>query len=69
MTTVVRHPPGKERPRDAPTATLVLRRAGHRVGHGFVGRRHFLTIRLEARRGTTRPGNGADGSPAPTSPG
>ncbi|WP_405627538.1 hypothetical protein OG933_15655 [Streptomyces sp. NBC_00016] len=55
MTRVVRHPPGKERPRDAPMATLVFRRAGHRVGHGFVGRWHSLTIRLEARRGATRP--------------
>ncbi|MFI1923338.1 MULTISPECIES: ATP-binding protein [unclassified Streptomyces] len=55
MTRVVRHPPGKERPRDAPMATLVLRRAGHRIGHGFVGRWHSLTIRLEARRGATRP--------------
>ncbi|MDQ0686175.1 hypothetical protein QF032_005178 [Streptomyces achromogenes] len=55
MTRVVRHAPGKERPRDAPMATLVLRRAGNRVGHGFVGRWHALTIRLEARRGTTRP--------------
>nr|WP_253267980.1 hypothetical protein [Streptomyces asoensis] len=55
MTRVVGHPPGKERPRDAPMATLVFRRAGHRVGHGFVGRWHSLTIRLEARRGATRP--------------
>ncbi|MEU1177672.1 ATP-binding protein [Streptomyces sp. NPDC005820] len=55
MTRVVRHPPGKERPRDAPMATLDLRRAGNRVGHGLVGRWHTLTIRLEARRGATRP--------------
>ncbi|OQR60506.1 hypothetical protein B6E66_29510 [Streptomyces maremycinicus] len=55
MTRVVRHPPGKQRPRDAPMATLVFRRAGHRVGHGLLGRWHSLTIRLEARRGVTRP--------------
>ncbi|MEW2049510.1 ATP-binding protein [Streptomyces sp. NPDC005476] len=55
MTRVVRHPPGKERLRDAPMATLALRRAGNRVGQGFVGRWHSLTIRLEARRGATRP--------------
>ncbi|MFD9393733.1 NACHT domain-containing protein [Streptomyces sp. NPDC060000] len=55
MTRVVRHPPGKERPRDAPMATLAFRRAGTRVGHGLVGRWHSLTIRLEARRGATRP--------------
>ncbi|MFD5268989.1 NACHT domain-containing protein [Streptomyces sp. NPDC058335] len=55
MTRVVRHPPGKERPRDAPMATLALRRTANRVGHGFVGRWHSLTIRLEARRGATRP--------------
>ncbi|MFJ1806242.1 MULTISPECIES: ATP-binding protein [unclassified Streptomyces] len=55
MTRVVRHPPGKERPRDAPMATLVFRRAGHRVGHVFVGHWHALTIRLEARRGATHP--------------
>lgn len=55
MTRVVPHPPGKVRPRDAPMATLALRRAGHRVGQGFTGRWHSLTIRLEARRGATRP--------------
>ncbi|WP_254648480.1 hypothetical protein [Streptomyces sp. GbtcB6] len=55
MTRVVRHPPGKELPRDAPMATLDLRRAGNRVGHGLLGRWHTLTIRLEARRGVTRP--------------
>ncbi|MET9895914.1 ATP-binding protein [Streptomyces sp. NPDC006465] len=55
MTSVVRHPPGKERPRAAPMATLNLRRAGTRIGQGLVGRWHSLTIRLEARRGATRP--------------
>lgn len=55
MTRVVRHPPGKERPRDAPMATLPLRRAGTRAGHALVGGWHSLTIRLEARRGVTRP--------------
>jgi hypothetical protein len=55
MTRVVRHPAGKQLPRDAPMATLDLRRAGSRVGSGLVGRWHALTIRLEARRGATRP--------------
>ncbi|MGW7546138.1 ATP-binding protein [Streptomyces sp. NPDC054770] len=55
MTRVVRHPPGKELPRDAPMATLDLRRAGNRVGSGLMGRWHALTIRLEARHGATRP--------------
>ncbi|MER6269391.1 ATP-binding protein [Streptomyces sp. NPDC001797] len=55
MTRVVRHPPGKQLPRDAPMATLDLRRAGSRVGSGLVGHWHALTIRLEARRGATRP--------------
>ncbi|GAB7104387.1 hypothetical protein JCM4814A_27010 [Streptomyces phaeofaciens JCM 4814] len=55
MTSVVRHPPGKDRPRAAPMATLDVRRAGNRVGHGLMGRWHSLTIRLEARRGSTRP--------------
>lgn len=55
MTRVVRRPPGKERPRNAPMATLAPRRAGSWARRGFVGRWHALTIRLEARRGTTRP--------------
>ncbi|MFG2127711.1 NACHT domain-containing protein [Streptomyces sp. NPDC048751] len=55
MTSVVRRPPGKERPRNAPMATLDLRRAGSRVRSVLVGRWHTLTIRLEARRGATRP--------------
>ncbi|MGW2617961.1 ATP-binding protein [Streptomyces sp. NPDC001500] len=55
MTRVVRHPPGKERPSDAPMATLPLRRAGSRLGRGLVGCWHSLTLRLEARRGVARP--------------
>ncbi|MCL8015346.1 NACHT domain-containing protein [Streptomyces sp. AS02] len=55
MTRVVRHPPGKERPRNAPMATLAPRRAGSWARRGFVGHWHRLTVRLEARRGTTRP--------------
>lgn len=55
MTRVVRRPPGKERPRNAPMATLAPRRAGNWAKRGFVGRWHALTIRLEARRGTARP--------------
>ncbi|MFE6621781.1 ATP-binding protein [Streptomyces sp. NPDC057740] len=55
MTRVVRHPPGRDRPRDAPMATLAPRRAGSWVRRGAVGHWHRLTIRLEARRGTTRP--------------
>ncbi|MET9835253.1 NACHT domain-containing protein [Streptomyces sp. NPDC006385] len=55
MTRVVRRPPGKERPRDAPMATLAPRRAVSWVRRGFVGHWHALTVRLEARRGTTSP--------------
>ncbi|WP_037674136.1 ATP-binding protein [Streptomyces griseus] len=55
MTSVVRRPPGKERPRNAPMATLDLRRACSRVRSALVGRWHTLTMRLEARRGATRP--------------
>ncbi|CAM5319630.1 hypothetical protein SALBM311S_11772 [Streptomyces alboniger] len=55
MTRVVSRPPGKERPRNAPMATLDLRRVGSRVGRVCLGHWHGLTIRLEARRGTTRP--------------
>ncbi|MEY9994130.1 hypothetical protein ABIE67_006162 [Streptomyces sp. V4I8] len=55
MTRVVRRPPGKERPRNAPMATLAPRRAGSWARRVFVGQWHALTIRLEARRGTTRP--------------
>ncbi|MPY59826.1 NACHT domain-containing protein [Streptomyces spongiae] len=55
MTRVVRQPPGKARPRNAPMATLHLKRAGKRGTSALVGRWHCLTIRLEARRGTTRP--------------
>ncbi|MFD8778367.1 NACHT domain-containing protein [Streptomyces sp. NPDC059916] len=57
MTRIVRHPPGKDRPRSAPMATLEVRRAWHRVRRLFLGRWHHLTIRLEARRNTTRPKN------------
>ena len=55
MTRVVRRPPGRERLRDAPMATLDLRRAGVRARGFLLGQWHTLTIRLEARRGTTRP--------------
>lgn len=55
MTRVVRRPPGKKRPRNAPMATLAPRRAGTWLSQRFVGRWHRLTIRLEARGGTTRP--------------
>ncbi|MER6344107.1 NACHT domain-containing protein [Streptomyces sp. NPDC001595] len=55
MTRVVRHPPGKERPRSAPMATLELRRGGSRVRRGLISRWHALTIALEARRGSARP--------------
>lgn len=55
MTRVVRHPPGKDRPRNAPMATLAPRRAGTWLRHWFTGHWHRLTIRLEARGGTTRP--------------
>jgi hypothetical protein len=54
MTKVVRHPPGKERPRNAPMATLDLRRVGGRVRRYFLGHWHTLTIRLEARGATAR---------------
>ncbi|MFF9028070.1 NACHT domain-containing protein [Streptomyces iakyrus] len=55
MTRVVRRTPGKERPRDAPMVTLDLRRAAKWTSRGLVGHWHSLTIRLEARRGSTRP--------------
>ncbi|MGA5901024.1 NACHT domain-containing protein [Streptomyces venetus] len=55
MTRVVRRTPGKERPRNAPMVTLDLRRAARRTSRVLVGYWHSLTIRLEARRGTTRP--------------
>ncbi|MFF5847255.1 ATP-binding protein [Streptomyces massasporeus] len=55
MTRVIRRTPGKERPRNAPMVTLDLRRAARWTSRGFVGHWHSLTIRLEARRGTTRP--------------
>lgn len=55
MTRVVRHPPGKERPRNAPMATLAPRRAGNWARRRFMAHWHRLTIRLEARRGTTHP--------------
>jgi hypothetical protein len=55
MTRVVRNPPGRERPRNAPMATLDVRRAGDRARRDLIGHWHALTIRLEARRGATRP--------------
>ncbi|MER5939150.1 ATP-binding protein [Streptomyces sp. NPDC001928] len=55
MTRVVRRPPGKKRPRDAPMATLAPRRAGNWIRQGAVGHWHRLTMRLEARGGTARP--------------
>ncbi|WUK16858.1 ATP-binding protein [Kitasatospora sp. NBC_00374] len=55
MAKVVRHPPGKERPHNAPMTTLPLRRAGARVLSFFRCHWHRLMISLEARRGRTRP--------------
>ncbi|GGY46550.1 ATP-binding protein [Streptomyces djakartensis] len=55
MTRVVRRTPGKERPHNAPMATLDLRRAARWTSRVVVGYWHSLTIKLEARRGTTRP--------------
>ncbi|SHH97782.1 hypothetical protein [Streptomyces sp. 3214.6] len=55
MTRVVRHTPGKQRPRNAPMATLDLRRGCHRVRGVLLARWHRLAMRLEARRGVTRP--------------
>ncbi|MER5528315.1 NACHT domain-containing protein [Streptomyces sp. NPDC002677] len=57
MTRIVRHPPGKVRPRSAPMATLDARRAWRRARRFLLGHWHHLTIRLEARRNTTRPKN------------
>ncbi|MGY4924095.1 ATP-binding protein [Streptomyces sp. 900105755] len=57
MTRIVRHPPGKVRPRSAPMATLDARRAWRRLRRFFLGHWHRLTIWLEARRNTTRPKN------------
>ncbi|MEU6593238.1 ATP-binding protein [Streptomyces sp. NPDC046881] len=55
MTRIVRHPPGKQRPRNAPMATLYPRRVWRRVRGSFLAYWHYLTIRLEARHDTTRP--------------
>ncbi|AOR32165.1 hypothetical protein BFF78_14815 [Streptomyces fodineus] len=55
MTRIVRHPPGKERPRSAPMATLEARHAWRRIRRFFLGHWHHLTIKLEARLDTTRP--------------
>ncbi|MGW2462427.1 ATP-binding protein [Streptomyces sp. NPDC001761] len=55
MTRIVRHPPGKERPRNAPMATLYVRRAWRRGRRYLLGYWHHLTIRSEARLDTTRP--------------
>ncbi|MFD8462354.1 ATP-binding protein [Streptomyces antimycoticus] len=55
MTKIIRHPPGKKRPRNAPMATLDLRQAGKRLGGTFLRYWHILTVRLEARRATARP--------------
>ncbi|MEU5524970.1 ATP-binding protein [Streptomyces sp. NPDC047860] len=57
MTKVVRQPPGKVRPRNAPMASLPIRRAGTRVRWALLSRWHTLMIRREARRGVTRPKN------------
>ncbi|MFH9088010.1 ATP-binding protein [Streptomyces sp. NPDC017673] len=57
MTRIVRHPPGKERPRNAPMATLYARRAWRRVRRFLLAYWHHLTIRSEARLDTTRPRN------------
>jgi hypothetical protein len=57
MTRIVRRPPGKERPRNAPMATLEPRRAWRRARRFFLSYWHHLTIRLEARRDTIRPKN------------
>lgn len=55
MPKVVRHPPGKERPPNAPMATLPLRGLGRRVRRVYLRRWHALTVRWEARQDTTRP--------------
>ncbi|MFG3018721.1 ATP-binding protein [Streptomyces sp. NPDC048254] len=57
MSRIVRHPPGKVRPRSAPMATLDARRAWRRLRRFFLGHWHRLTIWLEARRNTTRSKN------------
>ncbi|MFF9161692.1 ATP-binding protein [Streptomyces longwoodensis] len=55
MPKVVRHPPGKERPPDAPMATLPMRGLGRRGKRAYLSRSHALTVWWEARRDTTRP--------------
>ncbi|MER7582283.1 ATP-binding protein [Kitasatospora sp. NPDC097691] len=55
MARVVRHPPGKERPPNAPMSSLPIRRAWARVVEAFACRWHKSMIRWEARRGTPRP--------------
>lgn len=55
MPKVVRRPPGKERPRNAPMATLPLRGLGRRGRRVYLRHWHRLTVRWEARQDTTRP--------------
>ncbi|MCZ0987022.1 ATP-binding protein [Streptomyces diastatochromogenes] len=55
MPKVVRHPPGKERPRNEPMATLALRGLGRRARRVYLRRWHALTVWWEARKDTTRP--------------
>ncbi|MFI2201600.1 NACHT domain-containing protein [Streptomyces sp. NPDC020192] len=55
MTRIVLHPPGKERLRSAPMATLYPRRVWRRGRRVLLGYWHHVTIGLEARRDTIRP--------------
>lgn len=55
MTKLIRHPPGKKRPGNAPTASLFPRRAWAKARGTVLGFWHGLTVRREARGGTTRP--------------
>ncbi|MEU6775440.1 ATP-binding protein [Streptomyces sp. NPDC046759] len=54
MPKIVRHPPGKDRPRNAPMATLPLRGLGRRIRRVYLRHWHCLTVRWEARQDTTR---------------
>ncbi|GAA2714591.1 MULTISPECIES: ATP-binding protein [Streptomyces] len=55
MTKLIRHPPGKKRPGNAPMASLFLRRAATRARWRVLAFWHRLAIRWEAREDAIRP--------------
>ncbi|MFI9310671.1 ATP-binding protein [Streptomyces triculaminicus] len=54
MTKLIRHPPGRTRPRNAPMATLYPRKIAARFRWFVLAKWHKLTIRWEARGDTTQ---------------